>query len=145
MASRKGFLPKPSYIFGGTTSHTHFNPNSREGSSELDEADVWNFTTNATNPEKVTVTEGSKSGSSVCGSLPVNIPEWTNTNNNMLKEDSGENWKRDEYDDDDEEDGRIKIPPHEYLARSRGAPFSVQEGIGRTLKALTSKDMNEAS
>jgi hypothetical protein len=42
-----------------------------------------------------------------------------------------ENRKSIENDDDG---GEGKLPPHEYLAKTRMASFSVHEGIGRTLK-----------
>ncbi|WMV44728.1 hypothetical protein MTR67_038113 [Solanum verrucosum] len=38
------------------------------------------------------------------------------------------------FDDDGDSDNENRIPPHEYLARTRVASFSVHEGIGRTLK-----------
>ncbi|TYI10949.1 hypothetical protein ES332_A09G176800v1 [Gossypium tomentosum] len=65
-------------------------------------------------------------------SLPVNIPDWSK----ILKAEYREHGKTDEDavdgDDDGDRDGRV--PPHVYLARRRGASFSVHEGIGRTLK-----------
>ncbi|KAI3473994.1 hypothetical protein Pfo_028782 [Paulownia fortunei] len=51
-------------------------------------------------------------------SLPVNIPDWSQNPQRRAEED----------------DGNDRIPPHEYLARTRVASFSVHEGIGRTLK-----------
>lgn len=65
-------------------------------------------------------------------SLPVNVPDWSK----ILKDEYREHGKSDEDvdndGDDDDLDGRV--PPHEFLARRRGASFSVHEGIGRTLK-----------
>ncbi|KAI4349152.1 hypothetical protein L6164_009784 [Bauhinia variegata] len=154
MASRKGFLSKPSYIFP-TTSDAHFSPESTEGAVEFEEADVWNFPSNA---DANTVTEtkktvqsfrpGLKRGSkkvdvggkvnpvASASSLPVNIPDWSQ----ILKEDYKGHQRRNSDDEVDEERGDgdnnqgIRIPPHEYLARTRGASFSVHEGRGRTLK-----------
>ncbi|CAJ2654424.1 unnamed protein product [Trifolium pratense] len=66
-------------------------------------------------------------------SMPVNIPDWSKilgdeyTNNYMKK-----NGMEEEDEDEDEDDGWL--PPHEFLARTRVASFSVHEGIGRTLK-----------
>ena len=58
-------------------------------------------------------------------SLPVNVPDWSKI--------LGGEWKlRDEYEEEEEENERM--PPHEYLARVRGASLSVHEGEGRTLK-----------
>ncbi|CAN4121547.1 unnamed protein product [Withania somnifera] len=53
-------------------------------------------------------------------SLPVNVPDWRK---NVVFDD-----------DDDFDSNENRIPPHEYLARTRVASFSVHEGIGRTLK-----------
>ncbi|VFQ70795.1 unnamed protein product [Cuscuta campestris] len=50
-------------------------------------------------------------------SLPVSVPEWAD-----IRRESGGGEK-----------GAV-VPPHEYLARRRGASMSVHEGIGRTLK-----------
>ncbi|CAM8969346.1 unnamed protein product [Rhodiola kirilowii] len=56
-------------------------------------------------------------------SVPVRIPEWSSR---MQAESEGS--------DGDQEDGERRVPPHEYLARKRGASLSVHEGAGRTLK-----------
>lgn len=72
-------------------------------------------------------------------SLPVNIPDWSEILKEGYKEqrklESGEDGGGD-FDgaDDDNDGGYGRVPPHEYLARMRGASFSVHEGIGRTLK-----------
>lgn len=142
MASRKGFLAKPSDIFPAT-SETHVSQNSSEGVLELDEAEVWNnFSSNTATHEAKKPLSGLKRASrkvdaggrgamaSVApASVPVNIPDWSK----ILKEDYKEHKKWDS-DDDDDEDGGVRVPPHEYLARTRGASLSVHEGIGRTLK-----------
>ncbi|GAU12940.1 hypothetical protein TSUD_97510 [Trifolium subterraneum] len=65
-------------------------------------------------------------------SMPVNIPDWSKIlgdeyANNYMKRNGME-----EDEDEDEDDGWL--PPHEFLARTRVASFSVHEGIGRTLK-----------
>lgn len=148
MASRKSFLSKSNYIFP----ETHFNPSSTEGGLELDEAEVWNHFSGEANPvsESKKGVPSSRSGlkrgsRKVDGggrvkpvgsaSLPLNIPDWSK----ILKEDYKEHRKREsdeDFDDEDEGDeyGGMRIPPHEYLARTRVASLSVHEGIGRTLK-----------
>ncbi|KAJ7976961.1 Senescence regulator [Quillaja saponaria] len=66
-------------------------------------------------------------------SLPVNVPDWSK----ILKDDYKEHRRKDQSDediDDSDYDEGNRVPPHEYLARTRGASFSVHEGIGRTLK-----------
>ncbi|OIT02475.1 PREDICTED: uncharacterized protein LOC109227181 [Nicotiana attenuata] len=81
-------------------------------------------------------------------SAPVNIPDWSKIYNKkkssrFLKNgswDSDENFVQnivvEDEDCDDFSDGMV--PPHEYIARrvarSQIAPFSMCEGIGRTLK-----------
>ncbi|XP_055808889.1 protein S40-4-like [Solanum dulcamara] len=59
-------------------------------------------------------------------SLPMNVPDWSKILGNEYKDNN--------ILDKEEVDAENKIPPHEYLARTRGASFSVHEGIGRTLK-----------
>ncbi|PHT36448.1 hypothetical protein CQW23_24148 [Capsicum baccatum] len=59
-------------------------------------------------------------------SLPVNIPDWSKI--------LGQEYKNDDIRDKEDVDEENRIPPHEYLARTRVASFSVQEGMGRTLK-----------
>lgn len=78
-------------------------------------------------------------GGAAPASLPVNIPDWSK----ILKEEyrsgnDGREWTGvDQWDGDEDDEGEkagVVIPPHEYLWRNRAASFSVQEGIGRTLK-----------
>lgn len=82
--------------------------------------------------------ERTTSSKATSASLPVNIPDWSK----ILKDDYKGQRRResdddfedeDDYDDDDDEESQ-RMPPHEYLARKRGASLSVHEGIGRTLK-----------
>lgn len=74
---------------------------------------------------------------SAAKSLPVNVPDWSK----ILRDEYKHHGRRDNgydhdvgFDDDDEDDDNEKLPPHEYLARTRIASFSVHEGVGRTLK-----------
>lgn len=158
MASRKSFLSRSSYIFPATPeySETHFN--SEGDLLELDEADVWNSSNTVTEAKKGPVFAGSRSvlkrgskkveGSgrvmnpvAASSSLPVNIPDWSK----ILKGDYKKSRASDESGDcDDEEDGGVRIPPHEYLARTRGASLSVHEGIGRTLKGRDLRSVRNA-
>ncbi|KAL7248101.1 hypothetical protein ACSBR2_002915 [Camellia fascicularis] len=64
-------------------------------------------------------------------SLPVKIPDWSKILGESRRRESsgGDDGGNDSGDDEDD-----KMPPHEYLARTRMASFSVHEGIGRTLK-----------
>ncbi|KAK4272876.1 hypothetical protein QN277_021371 [Acacia crassicarpa] len=130
MASRKGFLVKPSSIFAAT-SNTHFHPDSTEAGSEFDEAELWNLSSNANlvpEARREVDAGGRRSSSSKSGSLPVNIPDWSKISKGHRKREGVED------EDQGDDGGEIRIPPHEYLARTRGASFSVQEGFGRTLK-----------
>lgn len=73
-------------------------------------------------------------------SLPVNIPDWSK----ILKDEYRDNRRRDsddddfDYDEDEAAENGGRIPPHEFLAKTRIAS-SMQEGIGRTLKG---RDLN---
>lgn len=79
---------------------------------------------------------GSPRGRQMAASAPVNVPDWTHM------------WKpvesmqeSDECDDVEFE----KVPPHEYLARSRNsAANSVFEGVGRTLKGRDMSRVRDA-
>ncbi|CAN1775801.1 hypothetical protein LINPERHAP1_LOCUS13442 [Linum perenne] len=101
-------------------------------------------------------------------SLPVNIPDWSK----IYKEDRhGEQRMRrraaaaadgdislselgDHLEDDSDCDeewsggggewGEDRVPPHEYLARRRGASLSVHEGVGRTLKGRDLRQVRNA-
>ncbi|KAL0336891.1 UNVERIFIED_CONTAM: hypothetical protein Scaly_1964200 [Sesamum calycinum] len=64
-------------------------------------------------------------------SLPVNIPDWSRILGGEYKRRARE---CEDDDEEEEEEGNERIPPHEYLARSRVASLSVHEGVGRTLK-----------
>ncbi|GJY50199.1 putative senescence regulator S40 [Tanacetum coccineum] len=68
-------------------------------------------------------------------SLPVNVPDWSK----ILRDEYHGRKDNDhdfdvEFDDDEDDNDNEKLPPHEYLARTRIASFSVHEGVGRTLK-----------
>lgn len=152
-SGRKSFL-----FFGGAE---RVNPRnmiapSHDAQLEFEESDVWNNSSHDGTsflsdqpammvlsssrglkiPTRKPITGIHNKPSSVAASLPVNIPDWSR----ILGEEYKGCHKReseDEVDDDDDEDqdddyGRL--PPHEYLARTRGSSFSVHEGIGRTLK-----------
>ncbi|XP_004493973.1 protein S40-4 [Cicer arietinum] len=141
-SSRKSFLSRSSYIFPtNSETETDFNQTSSDGTEfEFDEADVWNYSSNSNTvteqkkgvPGLKRVSKKVEANSRVnpiasSSSLPMNIPDWSKN----LKEDYK---KKKESSDDEDDDGGIRLPPHEYLARTRGASLSVHEGKGRTLK-----------
>lgn len=66
-------------------------------------------------------------------SAPLNIPDWS-----KLEGRTCHHGIRALQDDDGEDEGEERLPPHEFLAReyarSQMTSFSVLEGAGRTLK-----------
>ncbi|GLT92383.1 hypothetical protein SLE2022_102230 [Rubroshorea leprosula] len=144
MASRKTFfLSKPSYMYPTSESN---DPSTTTDHFELDEADLWssfNEMTQEGKKQQLPTPRSSKkhtrtgdlSGRVAASSVPVNVPDWSK----ILKGEYRDHKNRDSDDDGDDaddgdEDHDGRVPPHEYLARRRGASFSVHEGIGRTLK-----------
>lgn len=144
MATSESYFARPNYGFlsgernGSVGSDSMF---------ELDESDVWNVSVSPELRKTVPSSRITKRSSSVAvkrgevggiaSSLPVNVPDWSK----ILKENHTENRRRDSDDDDFDDDynrrgfgSGDRIPPHEFLARTRMASFSVHEGIGRTLK-----------
>ncbi|KAG1353889.1 hypothetical protein COCNU_07G000010 [Cocos nucifera] len=132
----------------GRSEHAHrlFTPvTGREsaglGSDEFNEADVWGCALEsrpaehhepvpaAAAPSGRKKTEKRDRVNAASASLPMNIPDWSKI---LREEYRGHNSWRD-LDDEGVGSGPV-IPPHELLWRSRGASFSVHEGIGRTLK-----------
>nr|XP_043634315.1 uncharacterized protein LOC122605428 [Erigeron canadensis] len=135
----KSYFHTPNFRF--FTSEIH----SSNGSSdfELDESDIYNVSVSPEIRKTVPTSRISKRSSSAkkrspvggtASSLPVSVPDWSK----ILKQDYTENRNSDDDDftDDDynNNSGEDRIPPHEFLARTRMASFSVHEGIGRTLK-----------
>lgn len=149
-SSRKSFLSRTSYIFP----ETNFNQKSSQGKElEFNEADVWNmsYSNSNTNIEPKKGVPGLKRVSRkmeannkvnplASSSLPMNIPDWSK----ILKEEYKK--KKESSDDEDEgdSDGVVQLPPHEYLARTRGASLSVHEGKGRTLKGRDLRSVRNA-
>ncbi|KAJ9540235.1 hypothetical protein OSB04_026741 [Centaurea solstitialis] len=118
---------------------------------EMNESDLWNTGVDDLQPQN-TISRRSKfplkthqqrkvpvTAVGAAKSLPVNVPDWSK----ILRDEYKVHGRRDNghdhdvgFDDDDEDDddNYEKLPPHEYLARTRIASFSVHEGVGRTLK-----------
>lgn len=80
--------------------------------------------------------QAAAAAAAAAASLPVNIPDWAK----ILQGDYGEHQRGREGaevfggSDGEVEDDGDRVPPHEFLARRRGASLSVHEGVGRTLK-----------
>lgn len=146
-------LPPATTAMAAIKSHRYLSGADRLNSAEFgdqfefDEAEVWSTTDHIINlpetkkpvsnprplrkPVRKTVNVdhlpvGPKS-------LPVNIPDWSKILRGEYRKCAGDSTNGYE-DEEEEDDGNDRIPPHEYLARTRGASFSVHEGIGRTLK-----------
>ncbi|KAK3205993.1 hypothetical protein Dsin_020039 [Dipteronia sinensis] len=163
MATSKSYYARPNYRFLSSSTHDSHRTQ-HDPSFELNESDIYNGSSHHHSqsvaaarsdspPEygrKTTVSNsriGKRSGKrsdsagGTAASLPVNIPDWSK----ILKEEYRENRRADSDGDDDEDfvngsggggygEGSLKVPPHEFLARTRIASFSVHEGVGRTLK-----------
>ncbi|GAB2223231.1 hypothetical protein Droror1_Dr00017369 [Drosera rotundifolia] len=110
---------------------------------EINESDLWESDSSEFKPKRSfskpkparrTTETITKDAAVKPSSLPMNVPDWSK----ILKEEYKENnrWRSDFNDDvdDDVEEEEGRLPPHEFLARTRVASLSVQEGIGRTLK-----------
>ncbi|GLU11812.1 hypothetical protein SLE2022_285330 [Rubroshorea leprosula] len=153
-ASSRSYHPKQNYRFLSGDQHRHYEtvvlgPDSE---FELDESDLYNsVSTRSDESPEFRNSRISKRPSSLAkrcdsgagggcfrpASLPVNIPDWSKILRGEYR-DNRRRWEGDDNDDvegddwNDQGDGRV--PPHEFLARTRIASFSVHEGIGRTLK-----------
>lgn len=114
---------------------------------EFDESELYNVNSPRTNsPEFRKSVRASRfhgnspsSGGRVGApaSLPVNVPDWSKILGNEYRQNRRRNHD-DECDedggDDEEDDETERVPPHEFLAKTRMASLSVHEGVGRTLK-----------
>lgn len=108
---------------------------------EFDESDVWTAADHTdttrkpsiSNPKAIHFRKPRRKAAADVGarSLPVNIPDWSKILRGEYVARAGE--CTDEY-EEEEGGGNDRMPPHEYLARTRVASLSVHEGIGRTLK-----------
>ncbi|RYQ98002.1 hypothetical protein Ahy_B08g094076 isoform B [Arachis hypogaea] len=143
MATGKGHIARSSYRFlPSSIDRDTFT----DSAFEFDESDLYSNSARANSPEfrktvrassRLSSKSKSSSASSYSGgrpaSVPMNVPDWSK----ILGQEYRENRRREVEEDDDAEtdDGcEARVPPHEFLARTRMASFSVHEGIGRTLK-----------
>ncbi|PON69296.1 Senescence regulator [Parasponia andersonii] len=152
MASRNYIYPAPSLIINDNPR----NPTVPDSLFEFDESEIWNSTCPNPAPpmEAATATKkwipisrepikkmgmmrkmiSSTKTTPASSSVPVNVPDWSKILKDDYKvRDVGDDFS-DGGDDDHHGGGGDWIPPHEYLARTRGASLSVHEGVGRTLK-----------
>jgi hypothetical protein len=143
---------KSNYRFLSSTDHNNHRQFA-DDSFELDESDLYNnsVSTHSNSPEffskpsrlgNKTRTSNNMNRSGLSASVPINIPDWSKILGDEYRGNQREETNGRGDDDDDESDGGDEvlfdggamIPPHEFLARTRIASCSVQEGIGRTLK-----------
>ncbi|XP_047961458.1 uncharacterized protein LOC125206216 [Salvia hispanica] len=101
---------------------------------EFNEADVWNTTADQTESKKST--SDSQKALWKTGERP---PIKAKTQPLIIPGLSSRARGGDYY-----EDGNEQMPPHEYLARTRVASPSVQEGKGRTLKGRDLSKVRDA-
>ncbi|KFK33927.1 hypothetical protein AALP_AA5G079000 [Arabis alpina] len=133
MATAKTYHSRQSHRFLPTDRSYHI---ATDSGYEFDESDLYSdspdFRRKLRNGIKQSVRSSPVTTKKTIGSLPMNVPDWSK----ILREENRHSRRRSIENNDDGEDcidgGRL--PPHEYLARTRMASFSVHEGVGRTLK-----------
>ncbi|XP_010535607.1 PREDICTED: uncharacterized protein LOC104810859 [Tarenaya hassleriana] len=144
MATGKSYYARPSYRFLATDQPYHVG----DSGFEFEESDLYSSAGSALSESPEIRRKLSTSGrigkkpsarpasaAGAASSLPVNVPDWSK----ILREEYRDNRRGSgDYDDGDGNDwsdaGGGRVPPHEFLARTRMASFSVHEGVGRTLK-----------
>ncbi|KAI8547331.1 hypothetical protein RHMOL_Rhmol07G0186900 [Rhododendron molle] len=146
MVVSKSYFPRAGYRF---LSNDRDAPITSYSIFELDESNVWNNAIRSSSPDyrkpvsssldshkksasAAKVKRGAEAGP-MTGSLPVNISDWSK----ILKDDYNYNRGRDSS-GGGYGGGGDRVLPHEFLARTRIASFSVHEGGRRTLKGRES-------
>ncbi|KAF8102332.1 hypothetical protein N665_0198s0045 [Sinapis alba] len=141
MATGKSYYARPSYRFLGTD-QSYYAAN--DSGFEFDESDLYSsdspdFRRKISKPGRSGKKPANRPSAVAASSLPVNVPDWSK----ILREEHRDNRRRSvvDNDDGDYEGGGDwldasggRLPPHEFLARTRMASLSVHEGVGRTLK-----------
>ncbi|KAK4760589.1 hypothetical protein SAY87_005482 [Trapa incisa] len=144
MATSKAYAARPAYRFL-STDQIVLQPSRHDSGFEFDEYDIYGTALSdppelrwatASHASRVSRKEAAGEGRAAAASLPVNVPDWSK----ILRGEYRESRRRDSLDDDSEGDEAygsgegMRVPPHELMARTRTASFSVHEGRGRTLK-----------
>lgn len=120
-------------------------PNHRTGCGdfvfEIDESDLFNSArgggvSKARISKRISakVVDAGDGSVTTAAALPVNIPDWSKILRNEYIENRRDRFEEEANCGDELENDRFRVPPHEFVARTRMASFSVEEGIGRTLK-----------
>lgn len=144
--SSKGYFARRSHLFLPVSKDDRDSLTVDSDSGfDFDESDIYNsgransleFRRSLKKPSTTTSSCSKVGDAGAPASVPVNVPDWSKilgdeymrSNNNHMRRKSSV-----EEDEEEEDGGGGWLPPHEYLARTRVASFSVQEGMGRTLK-----------
>lgn len=138
--SKGHHIGRPTHRFLPATDRDNYSLS--DSNIEFDESELYN-SARANSPEFRRSVRASRfhGNSSASGgrveapaSLPVNVPDWSKILGDEYRQSRRRNDDDDDDDGGDDEDGGGRVPPHEFLARTRIASFSVHEGVGRTLK-----------
>ncbi|AED97366.1 putative senescence regulator S40 [Arabidopsis thaliana] len=144
MATGKSYYARPSYRFLGTDQPSYFTAS--DSGLEFDESDLFNpihsdspdfcrkISSSVRSGKKSSNRPSAASSAAAASSLPVNVPDWSKILRGEYRDNRRRSIEDNDDDDDDNEDGGDWLPPHEFLAKTRMASFSVHEGVGRTLK-----------
>ncbi|XP_010514861.1 PREDICTED: uncharacterized protein LOC104790774 [Camelina sativa] len=133
MATRKSYYQRPSHRFLQTDRSSY-----NDSEFEFEESDL--YSTRSDSPDfrhKLFASSNRRSSPSpatvktTTSSLPMNVPDWSKI---LGKENHSHHVRRKSIENDEDGGGGELLPPHEYLAKTRMASFSVHEGVGRTLK-----------
>ncbi|KAG7947199.1 hypothetical protein I3843_14G081500 [Carya illinoinensis] len=151
MAANRSFYARPSYRFLPNYREHHNPLIAHDSVFEIDDSDIYDSPEflmpspaasriskkPSSKPSRASSADLTVVASTIPSSLPVNIPDWSK----ILRGEYTENHREEgvDYDDADGEEveefeKEVRVPPHEFLARTRIASFSVHEGMGRTLK-----------
>ncbi|XP_074276243.1 protein S40-4 [Silene latifolia] len=145
MASAKSFMRATNYRFLSTDTAVVRPGHGHTNSFEFDESDVWggltqSNSTDIRNPplcSRRPIASPRKRRGGEAMSVPVNVPDWSK----ILREEYKDKLSAGNIDSAGDYDGGVDVggddewvPPHEYLSKTRNASFSMQEGVGRTLK-----------
>ncbi|XP_028757025.1 uncharacterized protein LOC114716223 [Neltuma alba] len=138
MASSKNCLGRPSYRFFSNPTDIANMHTPSDSAFEFHELDLHSSVVVEPDesrvqgcgmPNKPCSSKLEVGRSSDPSSQPIDIPDWSKILGNQYRQNRG----KDEVDDQVQDEGSM-VPPHEFLANTRMASMSVQEGIGRTLK-----------
>lgn len=142
MANNKGYFARRNHLFLSVSGDRDSSLTNSDTMFEFEESDIYN-SNHANSIEFRKSIHGSRLAKKPSSpkqkqmdagvapaSMPVNIPDWSK----ILGDEYKNNYTKRNYVEEEDEDDDEWLPPHEFLARTRVASFSVHEGVGRTLK-----------